>query len=71
MSDVIFNPDQSSGGYNFGHGNRNLYVTSVGFITKVVMKLTGIKDERAASQALVALAICCFVASAVILWSSF
>lgn len=70
MGDIIFNPDQSSGNYNL-RGFRGERVSSAGFITSVVMKLTGIEDERVANQALFVLALFCFLAAAVILWVSF
>lgn len=68
MSDVVFNPGENN---NFGFRGERGGSGSVGVITKLVMKLTGIEDEKQANQALVVLAVLCFVASGIILWTSF
>lgn len=69
MSDdnIIFNPDQNNG-FDFRGGRDD---STRGVVTKVVMKLTGLQDERQINQALIALAVLCFIASGVILWTSF
>lgn len=68
MSDVIFNPDQGNG-FDFRGGGRG--GPAVGAITKAAMKLTGIQDERKINQALVVVAVICFVISAYVLWTTF
>jgi hypothetical protein len=69
MADVIFNPDQNNG-FDF-RGGRDDTGSTAGFITKLAMKLTGIQDEKQINQALIGLAVLCFIGSAIVLWSSF
>lgn len=69
MVDVILNPDESSGNFNLSGQVREAH--SAGFITTMAMKLTGIQDEKTANRALVVLAVCLFIISAIILWVSF
>ena len=68
MSDIEFNPDQNN---DFGfRGMRGQQSYGSGFITRLVMKLTGIREEKQANQALIVLTVLCFLASAIILWIS-
>lgn len=62
MSDVVFNPDQ--GRYDYGSG-RGPASTS-GWITRTMMKISGIQDEAQATKALIVLVVICFIATALV-----
>lgn len=70
MSDenVVFNPGENN---DFTMRGERGGQASVGFITQVVMKLAGIKDEKQANQTLLVLAIICLVIAGYILWSTY
>lgn len=71
MSDqVIFNPEQGND-LSFRGGERGFGSATSGFITKLAMKLSGIQDEKKVNQALIAMAVICFLISGYVVWTSF